>query len=59
VKGGGSHHTIVRRAAHEHGQAMAEYAVILALVFLAAAVAFELLGPPIAGLYEKVVASFT
>jgi Flp pilus assembly pilin Flp len=59
VKGGGSHHTIVRRAAHELGQAMAEYAVILALVFLAAAVAFELLGPAIAGLYQKVVASFT
>jgi len=38
---------------------MAEYAVILALVFLAAAVAFELLGPAIAGLYSKVVASFT
>lgn len=38
---------------------MAEYAVILALVFLAAAVAFTLLGPRIAGLYEQVVASFT
>jgi Flp pilus assembly pilin Flp len=38
---------------------MAEYAVILALVCVAAAVAFELLGPPIAGLYTKVIASFT
>lgn len=38
---------------------MAEYAVILALVFLAAALAFELLGPRIAGLYDLVIASFT
>jgi Flp pilus assembly pilin Flp len=59
VKGGGSQHRIARRAAHDHGQAMAEYAVILALVFLAAAVAFELLGPRIADLYRAVIASFT
>jgi Flp pilus assembly pilin Flp len=38
---------------------MAEYAVILALVFLAAALAFALLGPKIASLYDLVSASFT
>jgi Flp pilus assembly pilin Flp len=59
VKGGGSHHTIVRRAAHDRGQAMAEYAVILAFVVIAGVVAYQLLGPPIAGLYDQVVTTFS
>ena len=38
---------------------MAEYAVILALVALVAVAAYQLLGPPVAQLYERVIASFT
>lgn len=38
---------------------MAEYAVILALVTLIAVAAFELLGGPVAGLYDQVIAKFT
>lgn len=38
---------------------MAEYAVILALVAVVAVAAYQLLGGPIAQLYDEVVASFT
>jgi Flp pilus assembly pilin Flp len=59
VRGGRSDNTIVRRAAGERGQAMAEYAVILALVTIVAVAAYQLLGGPIARLYDGVIASFT
>ena len=38
---------------------MAEYAVILALVALVAVAAYQLLGPPIAQLYDQVISRFT
>jgi Flp pilus assembly pilin Flp len=38
---------------------MAEYAVILAFVVIAGVVAYQLLGPPIAGLYQQVVTTFS
>lgn len=56
---GGSRRTIVLRAtAQQDGQAMAEYAVILALVTLVAAAAYALLGGPVASLYDQVVTAF-
>jgi Flp pilus assembly pilin Flp len=58
MKGGGSHHTIARRVRAEHGQAMAEYAVILSLIFLAVVVAYQLLGESVVGLYDRFVATF-
>jgi Flp pilus assembly pilin Flp len=59
VRGGRPHNTIVRRAVGEQGQAAAEYALILGLVVIAAVAAFQLLGDPIARLYDEVIASFT
>jgi Flp pilus assembly pilin Flp len=38
---------------------MAEYSIILALVALTALAAYELLGGPVAALYERVVTAFT
>jgi Flp pilus assembly pilin Flp len=59
VKGGGSHHTIVRRAAKNDGQAAAEYAVILALVVAVGIAAYQVFGVWVVGLYDQVVTSFT
>lgn len=58
MKGGGSHHTIVRRASAEQGQAMAEYALILSLVAIAAVAAYQLFGDAVVGLYDQVVNAF-
>ena len=58
-EGGRSNNTIVRRANAEQGQTMAEYSIILALVALVAVAAYELLGGPVAALYERVVTTFT
>jgi Flp pilus assembly pilin Flp len=55
LRGGGSHHTIVRRAHAEEGQTMAEYSIILALVALVAVAAYELLSGPIVALYDGVI----
>ena len=54
AKHGGGHHN----APGKQGQAMAEYAVILALVTLIATAAYVLLGGPIAGLYTQIVSAF-
>jgi len=59
VKGGGTHHTIVRGVAAEEGQAMAEYAVILALVVAGAVAGYQLLGGAVVGLFKAVVTAFT
>jgi Flp pilus assembly pilin Flp len=59
VKGGGSHHTIVRRAAAEQGQAAVEYAVILGLVTALLIAGYQVLGETAAALYERVVTAFT
>ena len=58
AKGGGLHDSIVRRAAAQQGQAMAEYAIILALVAAVAIVGFQLLGPAVNQLYDSAVAIF-
>jgi Flp pilus assembly pilin Flp len=59
VKGGGSHHTIVRRVAEDDGQAAAEYAVILALVVAVGIAAYQVFGEWVVGLYDQVLTSFT
>jgi Flp pilus assembly pilin Flp len=59
VKGGGTHHTIVRGLAAQEGQAMAEYAVILALVVAGAIAGYQLLGGAVLGLFNAVVTTFT
>jgi Flp pilus assembly pilin Flp len=41
--------------AAEEAQATAEYALILALVFLAAVVAYQLFGQAVAGLFQQFV----
>ena len=38
---------------------MAEYSIILALVALVAVAAYELLGGPVAALYERVITAFS
>jgi len=38
---------------------MAEYSLILALVLLAGVLAYGLLGDTVAGLYDRIVSSFT
>lgn len=59
VKGGRTHHTIVRGAAAEEGQALAEYAVILALVVAGCVAGYQLLGGAVLGLFNAVVTTFT
>ena len=59
MKGGGTHHTIVRGSAADAGQATAEYAVILALVVAGAIAGYQLLGGAVLGLFNAVVTAFT
>ena len=59
AKGGGTHHKIVRGIAAEEGQAVAEYAVILTLVFAAGLVGYQLLGGTVLGLFNSVYTAFT
>jgi Flp pilus assembly pilin Flp len=58
VKEGESHQTIVRGTAAETGQAMAEYAAILALVAAVAVASYQLLGNAVVALYERAVSAF-
>jgi Flp pilus assembly pilin Flp len=59
VKGGRTHDTILRGFAADEGQALAEYAVILALVAAAAVVGYQLFGGAVLGLFKAVVTAFT
>jgi len=59
VKGGRQHHMIVRRAATEGGQAIAEYALLLFFIAGVLIVAYQLFGEQVAALYDRVLAAFT
>ncbi len=59
MKGGRQHDTIVCQAADEHGQAIAEYAALLAFVAGVLIVAYQLFGEQVAALYDHVLAAFT
>jgi Flp pilus assembly pilin Flp len=48
----------VQTAAGEDGQALIEYALILALIVTGAVATLQLLGPSVAGLLSQVEASF-
>ena len=58
MKGGRSHHRIVRGSAAERGQAAAEYAVILALIAAALIATYQLFGNAVVALYNTVVSAF-
>jgi Flp pilus assembly pilin Flp len=59
VKGGRQHDTIVRSLKDDNGQAMAEYAFVLAMVAGAVIVVYQLFGEHVASLYDRMLAAFT
>lgn len=58
AKGGATHDEIVRGAAAQEGQAVAEYAAILALIAAVTVAGYSLLGTTVLGLYQAVVNAF-
>lgn len=58
AKGGATHDEIVRRAVAHDGQAVAEYAVILALVAAVTVAGYRVLGTTVLGLYQAAVNAF-
>jgi Flp pilus assembly pilin Flp len=58
AEGGGTQARILRGFAAEEGQAMAEYALILALIASVLIFSYQLLGQTTLSLFNKVVTAF-
>jgi Flp pilus assembly pilin Flp len=58
AQGGGAHQRIVRGIAAERGQAVPEYALIIALVTTVLIASYQLLGSTTLRLLEEVVSAF-
>jgi Flp pilus assembly pilin Flp len=58
AEGGGAHRVIVRGIAAERGQAVPEYALIIALVTTVLIASYQVLGSTALRLIEEVVAAF-